>query len=76
MPRFARRYNVVGLVAEDPAESIHAFLTRLSRVYAGMGDEVMREKCLLKRVAVLQDKVGANENAARDAKRRHTSRAS
>ena len=68
MPRFARSYNVVALVAEDPTESIHVFLTRLSQVYAGMGDDAMRKKCLVGRVAVLQDKVGADEGveAAQD----------
>ena len=72
VPRFASRYHAVGLVAEDPAESIHAFLTRLGRVFSGIGNKVMAEKCMLHRVALMQDKETVAANAAVDGKRRRT----
>lgn len=70
MPRFARRHRIVGLAAEDAVESIHAFLNRLIRLFAGMGDPVQAERCLLKRVAILQDKELTRKNELIDLSRR------
>ena len=48
-------------------ESIHALLHRLERTFAGMGNRIHREECLLRRVAVIGNRRAAAANATIDA---------
>ena len=74
VPRFADEHHCAGLMAEDPVESIHALLNRLSRTFAGMGNKTHREECLLRRVDVIGNRRAAAANALVDARRRRSSR--
>ena len=75
VPRFADEHHCAGLMAEDPVESIHALLNRLSRTFAGMGNKTHREECLLRRVDVIRNRRAAAANALVDARRRRRPRA-
>ena len=74
VPRFADEHHCAGLMAEDPVESIHALLNRLSRTFAGMGNKTHREECLLRRVDVIRNRRAAAANALIDARRRRRPR--
>ena len=74
VPRFADEHHCAGLMAEDPVESIHALLHRLSRTFAGMGNKTHREECLLRRVDVIGNRRAAAANDLVDARRRRSSR--
>ena len=76
VPRFADEHHCAGLMAEDPVESIHALLNRLSRTFAGMGNKTHREECLLRRVDVIGHRRAAAANALVDARRRRRPRSS
>ena len=74
VPRFADEHHCAGLMAEDPVESIHALLNRLSRTFAGMGNKTHREECLLRRLDVIRNKRAAKANAVIDERRRRKPR--
>ena len=74
VPRFADEHHCAGLMAEDPVESIHALLHRLSRTFAGMGNKTHREECLLRRLDVIRNRRAAAANALIDERRRRKSR--
>ena len=74
VPRFADEHHCAGLMAEDPVESIHALLNRLSRTFAGMGNKTHREECLLRRLDVIRNRRAAAANALIDERRRRKSR--
>jgi hypothetical protein len=63
LPRFARRWLAVGLFCEDAAESIHALMNRLYRVYACIRGDSRRSQLVNSRLNLKQDATLAAESA-------------